>query len=272
MNPREIITKAIEEYNPIYALLCFSGGHDSVVAAHISSWILNDLGVRFSVYHGNTSISIPETRQYVEMVCKMYDWDLIIGEPREGERYEDIVREYGFPGPGLYSHSIMYKRLKERALRHTVTHKVKSSPYSRENVLLISGARMLESKIRMGYKDAIKKEFSRVWVAPIFYFSSEGVKRYMQKCLIPKNKVKTTLGISGDCLCGCFSDKGEYDRIKENYPEVAKEINRLHKIAIDNGKPWFWTEGPNLWYKLHPKNQLSLDLGMCSNCNNIKSN
>lgn len=260
----EIIQEAIDRYKSVHTLLLFSGGHDSLCSTHFAASYLRLKDIPFSVYHGDTTIAIPETRQYVQDVCKMYGWDLIVGIPPETERYEEIVKRYGFPGPGLGPHQFMYRRLKERALRSTVTHVIKSKPNARENVLLISGIRKFESRIRMGYTHVIRKEDSRIWCNPIFFWTKKTCEEYMKGNDLPRNSVKDTIGISGECLCGCFADKGEFDRIAQHYPHVAEYIDRLHEIAKANGHPWFWTQGPSLWKKLYPKGQL--ELGMCARC------
>lgn len=266
----EIIKKAVKDFEPIHALLLFSGGHDSVVSTHISMSILDQLGLPYSVYHGNTTISIKETREYVVERCIEYNLNLFIGSPKKGETYKDIVREYGFPGPNKKAHQIMYRRLKERALRNHVTHVIKSKPHARENVLLISGARQSESSIRMGYSDSIKKENSRIWCAPCFYWQSHQIDKYMKEYQIKRNPVKDTIGISGECLCGCFADKGEFDKIAQHYPDAGDYLDQLHTVAIENGKPWPWTHGPTKWSQLHPEGQIELELGMCSSCSRIK--
>jgi 3'-phosphoadenosine 5'-phosphosulfate sulfotransferase (PAPS reductase)/FAD synthetase len=269
MKPEEIIKKAIQDYKPIHALLLFSGGHDSMVSTHLAASILDKIGFNYTVYHGDTSICIKETRDYLKTQCKTYGWKLEIRSPKEGETYKDIVQKYGFPGPTPIAHGIMYRRLKERALRRFISHEIKSKPQARENVILISGVRKAESKIRMGYKDAVKKEGSKIWTAPCFGFQKSDIENYLKDHNIKRNIVKDTIGISGECLCGCFSDKGEYDKICQHFPQAADQIDQLHDLAIENGKHWHWTQGPTEWEKLYPKDQMCLDLGMCSNCSRI---
>jgi 3'-phosphoadenosine 5'-phosphosulfate sulfotransferase (PAPS reductase)/FAD synthetase len=264
-DPKEIIKKAIEMYDPIHALLLFSGGHDSLCSTHVSAGILSEMPLSFSVYHGDTTIAIKETQDYVRQVCQDQGWPLIVARPpKESDYYEQIIKEHGFPGPGLGAHQFMYRRLKERALKHTVTHVIKSKPQARENVLLISGIRKFESKIRMGYTHVVRKEDSRIWCNPLFWWTKKACENYMKANNLPRNKVKDDIGISGECLCGCFSDKGEYDRLCQKYPLAAEEIDRLHDIAVEHGHPWFWTQGPTEWKKMYPKGQL--ELGMCVRC------
>jgi 3'-phosphoadenosine 5'-phosphosulfate sulfotransferase (PAPS reductase)/FAD synthetase len=264
-NPKDIIREAIDKFSPIRVLLLFSGGHDSLCSTHVSASILNEINIPFEVYHGNTTIGIKETRQYVIDTCELFGWRLVIREPpREKDRYESLVLNHGFPGPTKKSHQIMYRCLKERALRAYVTHEVKSSPFARENVLLISGVRKHESIIRMGYTWTVKKEYSRVWCNPIFFWHKKDCENYMKENKLPRNRVKDVLGISGECLCGCFSDSGEYDKLVQHYPEAAEEIDRLDDLTTNAGFPWGWSSGPTEWNKQQQSDKATMN--MCIRC------
>ncbi|TDW97068.1 phosphoadenosine phosphosulfate reductase domain-containing protein [Dinghuibacter silviterrae] len=237
-----IIDQALSIYKPVQILLLFSGGHDSLCSTHYCANYLTAKGLDFSVYHGNTSIGIGQTREFVRDVCRQYSWKLTERTPEPGNRYEDLVRKYGFPGPA--SHKYMYRMLKERPLRNFVTHVCKSSTYARENVLLLTGIRGSESKIRMGYREQITKEGSRIWCSPIFFWSAEDIEQYIISHGLPRNSVKDAICISGECLCGAFAGKEEWYEINLHFPEAADEIRRLHKIAIANGHPWEWASYP----------------------------
>ena len=261
----EIIFEAIETYNPVHVALMFSGGHDSLVNSCVSAAILEDKGIPFNVYHGDTTIGIPETQDYVKQVCKQFGWELVIRQPPDPlDHYESIVKKYGFPGPTKSSHQFMYRRLKERALRHWVTHEVKSSPKARENVLLLSGVRQDESVIRMGYNHTMSKDKSRCWANPIFYWTEERCQQYMKTFDLPRNPVKDKICISGECLCGAFASKEELTEIRSVYPHVAERIDELHELAKANGHPWPWTMGPKDWQKQNPPGQLKMF--MCVGC------
>ena len=276
--PKEIIQSAIEKFNPIKVLLLFSGGHDSLVSAHICSVILENLNIDFTVYHGDTTIGIKETQDYVKQVCTSFGWNLVIRKaPKVQDHYESIVANHGFPGATKSSHQLMYRRLKERALRHYVTHECKSSAFARENVLLLTGVRAVESRIRMGYTETTTKENSRIWCNPIFYMTNEEQKEYMRTHDLPRNPVKDKICISGECLCGSWGTNEELAEIRHYYPDAAKEIDRLDKISTEKGFPWGWGSGPNEWYKHHPKGQYELfgenePMFMCIGCEEKRQN
>lgn len=260
---RQIIELAVEYYKPVKTVLMVSGGHDSITNAHASASALKDMGIDPIVYHGDTTIGIPETQQYVRNICSLYGWQLFIRKPPKKEDwYDSIVAKYGFPGPTRSSHQFMYRRLKERGLRAFVTQELKSGRFKRENVLLLSGVRKDESLIRMGYSETMSKDSSRCWANPIFYWSEQDCKDYMAAHSIPLNPVKERICISGECLCGAFASREEYAEICAAYPSVGKRLKELHQVAIDNGHPWDWASGPNEW----KKSQRQIKMPMCVGC------
>lgn len=263
-SPVQIIEAAIEKYKPYKYVLMVSGGHDSITNAHVCAQILQKKGVPFAVYHGDTTIGIPETQDYVKQICARYGWKLFIRKPPNSiDHYENIIKEYGFPGPTKTSHQYMYRRLKERGLRHFVTHELKSSPYAKQNCLLFSGVRQDESTIRMGYQETMSKDYSRCWVNPIFYFTAKECDEYMRSFEIPTNPVKKLICISGECLCGCFAKKEEYIEICRIFPHVGQRLKELQEIATANGHPWGWGVGPAKWKREQKKGG---KMHMCVGC------
>ncbi len=240
-----IIRKGIENYKPKKFVFMVSGGHDSVTNAHVSATILTELGIPFEVYHGDTTTGIPAVQDYVRKICNLYGWKLSIRKPPDpNDHYRAIVIKYGFPGHNKQSHQFMYRRLKERALRAFVTYECKSKPLKRENIMLLSGVRQQESKIRMGYKHVTTKERSKIWCNPIFFWSEDDCSAYMLEHGIPRNPVKDTIGISGECLCGAFADYEEYCAIKTHYPNTGAVLDDLYELAKENGHDWPWWTGP----------------------------
>lgn len=271
MNPKSpyhILIEALDTFKPKKIVLMFSGGHDSLVSTYLCAEMFEMWNIDFEIYHGDITIGIPETQDYVKSVCKEFGWKLNIRTPPNSERgYEWIIEKFGFPGPNRASHQICYRWLKSRALDAFVTHECKTKPHARENVLLCTGVRREESKIRMGYVNEINKENSKIWANPIFHFTEKDCSEFIELKGLPKNPVKEKICISGECLCGCFAKKEEFAEIKKAYPETAKRIEELHEMAKKNGHPWPWGVGPTNWYKKHPKNQANMF--MCVGCENI---
>lgn len=265
MKEIQIINSAIEMYKPIKILLLFSGGHDSLCSTHYCANYLKSIGLDFEIYHGNTGIGIKQTFAYVKFICKKFGWKLNVGVPPSGETYRDIVLRWGFPKSTYQGHQMCYIRLKERALRAFVTHKCKSKPYARENVLLLTGIRKSESRIRMGYVEETRKEASRVWSSPIFYWEEQDIDSYMAKHSLPRNPVKDKLCISGECLCGAFEVKELLAEIKECYPETYNEIQNLKALAKERGLNDIWG-GVSAYKPKRKVNKRQLNMFMCIGC------
>ncbi|MBX9583427.1 MAG: hypothetical protein K2X87_24260 [Gemmataceae bacterium] len=111
-----ILNRAVGEHRPVKVFALFSGGHDSLCAAHVASRTPRFDGC----VHVDTSTGVPQTLEFVRATCRAHGWPL--REYRPPMSYEDIVLRWGFPGPA--GHPMMYGRLKERCLRQLVREQV----------------------------------------------------------------------------------------------------------------------------------------------------
>ncbi len=236
----QIIDTAIAQHEPAHIFLAYSGGSDSIAAAHLAS---KHLRRPFKVLHLNTGIGIAETRRHVDRVCKQYDWELIQIRAKEdcGQDYEQLVLGQGFPGPP--QHKKMFNRLKERCLEELARR------YDGRRLLLISGMRTQESRRRMLLKpEPIQQYNRRVWCAPLFYWSNDEVDKYLEEHELPRNPVSENLCMSGECLCGAFAEPGDLWEIEFFYPEDGKRLRELQNRVIAAGYPWGWDERPPAWW------------------------
>lgn len=220
-----------------WMLPLFSGGHDSTCACHVASRHPEFQG---KVHHIDTGIGAKRTRRHVEETAAELEWKLKVY--KSPETYEKFVRERGFPGPGR--HHWVYVRLKDRCIRMMA---------ARRRVVLVTGCRSQESIRRMGHVEPLKigevvgdvvKEKNRYWSAPCHDWSGEEQNAYMDYFDLPRNPLKLKLGMSGECLCGAFAAPGELDRIRVHVPDVAAEIDRLTKIALECGTHAVWGTRP----------------------------
>ena len=253
MNGQNLINRAVEEHQPIKLFGLMSGGHDSLCATHLASRHPLFAGV----VHINTGIGVEQTRQFVRDVCKDRGWKLYEYHPPVP--YEELVKEYGFPGPTM--HTLMYNRLKERGLRQlSREHKIERL----DRILLATGVRSQESLRRMGTTEPINREHSRVWVAPIHNWSNQDKNWYMQTHSLPRNEVVDLLHMSGECLCGAFARPGERAELRMWYPDVVNRIEALERdvaaIPKLTGK-CRWGQSPK------DPNQIEMAfLPLCSSC------
>lgn len=211
----------------------FSGGHHSLVSTHIAM----EQGGGDTVAHIDTGIGIPETRQYVEDVCDRFGWPLeVVSSDFE---YEEIVKEFGFPGPGV--HIIMYSKLKERALR-------KIARRHDDKPTFITGVRRSESQRRFANVTPEQEAQQWVWQANIFDWSQQDVLDYIDTHELPTNRVKELYHHSGECLCGAFGNRTEELALLEaHFPDIADRIKSLEdEVQSDRGADdprSYWAHG-----------------------------
>jgi len=261
--PIEILKSAIEEYRPVAIFAGFSGGHDSLVS---TDWTmrnaptLTDAPVR--ALHINTGIGIEATRKFVRDICKQRGWPLWERHANKGE-YESFVKAHGFPGPA--QHARMYQRLKERVVA-AILREVKS--HRMDKVMFVTGIYAAESRIRSGYQRAVSKMGAAIWVNPLYWKEKAWFDEYRKEHSLPINPVKELYGHSGECLCGAFADHSEAALLKRHFPADYAEIERLEKLAADNGKPWKWGDsGPTQDYLDEQQGQSFFDFRpMCHGC------
>jgi 3'-phosphoadenosine 5'-phosphosulfate sulfotransferase (PAPS reductase)/FAD synthetase len=172
----------------------------------------------------------------VRDTCEAQDWNLI--EKETEHEYEDLVLEHGFPGP--QAHRYAYTTLKERAI-DALLREAKES--REQEVVFLTGVRRSESRNRMGSADVINKRGSQVWAAPIIYWDALDVTRWIRDHDIERSPVVDKLHMSGECLCGAFATRGEFEQIEMFYPEVAERIERLEDKARSKDRErcrWGW--------------------------------
>lgn len=288
---RQILRDAIAEYRPVAVFAGFSGGGDSMVSTHFA---MGEVG-HCTALHLNTGIGIEKTRAFARATAKDRGWSF--HEERTGESFEDLVlgkvrtkdgtkQPYpgGFPGPPF--HPTMYRRLKERPLNE-VQRQAKGGR-RRGCILVVTGIRGDESRVRSGYKRAVSKDpsYARIWVSPFYWATHDHFRAYRERFELPVNPVTTILGFSGECLCGSFADRGELLRIRMVEPETADHIEDLERRAEEAGFPWGYEDpGPPTWWKNQKKGQVVLfdhwltKCGraagpdyrpMCHNCEKVK--
>lgn len=258
---RRIITAAATEHklDAVYAL--FSGGHDSLTATHIASKHPLFAGV----IHIDTGTGIPDTRAFVEQVCKAQGWPLHIGKP--ATTYEMLLVKQGFPGPA--QHSFMYRMLKERPLVELLKGLRKG-----QRIGLITGARQQESVRRMGHVDTHRKDKVAVWINDIFDWTALECGEYMRTHKLPRNPVKDRMHMSGECFCGSYARPEEKRELEIWYPLQAQKleawqtlVRTAHELGL-NSIPFNyqqWGHGGGLGKSTVPDAQLEL-MPMCWFC------
>ncbi len=243
-SPRAIVNDAIRQFDPIAIFALFSGGDGSLAATH---WAMNNVS-GCQVGHIVTGIGMPAVEEYVRETCAREGWKLTVIRAKEdcGQDYDEIVSEHGFPGPA--AHSLMYRRLKERAIEKLVRD-IKNDPRRSQRsrsdrVMLLTGICQDDSVRRSGYGGAeVTRKGAQVWVNAMYWMGFSWTHDYIERHAIPRNPMSIKYGMSCECLCGAFAAKGELDMVRRACPALAERIEALqHRVS--NRHPWGWEDRP----------------------------
>lgn len=252
------IDEAVKKYKLTELWAAFSGGHDSLVMTHLVSQHPLFRGV----LHIDTGIGVPECRQFVERICRFYDWKLIVKMP--ATTYPMLTIRYAFPGPPM--HQEMYKYLKERPLRQAV---IEAKAGRKKTVIgKCGGMRSQESARREQNTEPYNKGKEGIWISPIHNWTAFDCLDYLRAFDIPRSPVKDKIHKSGDCLCGSFAKEGELEELDLWYPETARKIRNIQAI-VKLSKELGITDQPARrceWGHGAGVPQAQLKLPMCWNC------
>jgi 3'-phosphoadenosine 5'-phosphosulfate sulfotransferase (PAPS reductase)/FAD synthetase len=225
---------AIEEHRPTHIFALFSGGHDSLCSTHLAMAHIP----KATVLTLHTGVGIKATRRFSYETAKQFSWPYRVYRPQHGNRYHQMVEEYGFPGKA--QHRVAYIRLKERQLERVVReHKTDR----KDRIMFVTGVRKSESQKRMGYVQPVFREGATVWVAPICEWENSHKDDYMEANGLPRNEVVDLLCMSGECLCGAFGSPAELEEIRLWFPDDAAKIDCLREKMRDRWS-WSWGEHP----------------------------
>lgn len=265
----KMIDHIVNIHEPSHVFALVSGGHDSIVNAHVTSRHPAFSGVA----HINTQTGIRQTTEYVKRVCNDQDWNYVELVPDVGEEkdktYEEMVRELGFPH-GPKSHNRMYYYLKERPVARLVReHKT----HWFDRIGLSTGVRKSESNRRMQSSISVpmRRNGARLWINPILYWSKAETSAYIEHVGLPRNEVVDTIHKSGECLCGALANPNELEEIEFWYPEAAAPIRELERELEEKGYVdcrWAQSNAPGKTWDEVDFDPEDVNLQMCVSCVN----
>lgn len=272
---KELCIKIKKDYDPYAVIVGLTTGFDSNVALKLATMFF-DVTAAFTC---DTTISAIETLSNCEKVAKdVYGLKHIVRQPtyncidQNPNTYFEIVKQHGFPGKTITAHSWMYKWLKD----HTIS-KIISSIRQRKrgkNIVIVSGARKHESVRRFGTSKDITIQDSNIWVNICNEWTNSEVSAFSDDYNLDRYRspISKSIGISGECFCGCFAQKGELTEIKYASPTTYEKLMYIQKWLQENtNMRWGWEESPNKSYTLEKYGQINMfspQMLMCSTCMN----
>ena len=138
----------------------------------------------------------------------------------------------------------------------------------RAKVLIASGVCHDDSEVRMGYAGReINTVGSQLWINPLYWWDKEKREAYRLASGMPVNEAAQQLGMSGECGCGAFAQRGELERWRRVDPAFGAHIDALQQRVLARGFTWGWEGRPPKGG--HNPAQEHLFAPMCSGC--IKS-
>jgi len=242
----------------------FSGGHDSLVSTH---YVMEQLdgGIGDCVLHIDTGTGIEENQEFVEDVCEKYDWELRIIQPEK--TLVEFAKEYGFPKEA--AHSWIYRYLKNNPLAKFVTSLRTEKPH------FYTGVRKDESKRRMETvttESELSGKERWWWESPIAEWTEADCEAYIDEHDLPRNPVVETIGRSGECFCGAFSDRvSELLVLKENYPKQYQWLMELEdevqaEIGSDEGYCYWGSSGETCQQMAEIDGEDDVVMELCADC------
>jgi 3'-phosphoadenosine 5'-phosphosulfate sulfotransferase (PAPS reductase)/FAD synthetase len=272
--PNEIMKEAIDQ-GLTHFYVGYSGGKDSGICLDLiaKNYPKYFKGVLFI----NTGIGTQETLDFVKEWCKQKNYPLFIVRPEDVKRvkegkygksgdcfsYSALVNSKGFPKAGL--HTTTMRVLKYFPMRKFIYDRLRLG----EKPCIVSGVRKNESARRKIKWNSYLYNDGKMWfVSPLFFKSNDWVYKYFIENDIKRSPVYETLHISGDCLCGCFAQKGELKLLEMFHPEVFKKIKDLeNQIKIKGTKEAkkhsTWGNGGNT---KSIESQTTIESFVCTDC------
>jgi len=262
LSSKEIILKAIADYQPYAVGLMLSGGNDSLTALEVC----RQLGIKLDfIMHGITGTGITESQDFVKKIISKEPVKYI--EANAGTAYEDYVLRKGFFGVGTQAHAFSYHILKANPFRKAISKHIRQNKKGRF-VLLINGGRRLESENRRKtFVYPIKiDDRKNVWVNIINEWPDHSTTDFLDGNSIERSPVSKLICKSGECNCGTVLKPGDRVEIGCHFPEWLKWIDGLRAAVKARGFSWDWAQPMPKGLSLEKRGQLNMFQPMCSSC------
>lgn len=223
------LKETLEKYEKLPVAVSFSGGKDSTVVLALTRQIKR-LG--FDVIFLNTTLAFPETVEYVRRLTGL--WNLRLLETKPHFNFFELCEQLGPPSRFM---KWCCKTQKFAPLNELIEREYP------EGVLVVSGLRKAESRLRMNLKRIQRNEKipKQLLTFPIIDWSSLHVWLYLLWKRIPYCSVYE----HGFSRIGCWTCPEKSLRkakiIERSYPELMKKLYMfLERYAEENGYDRDW--------------------------------
>jgi 3'-phosphoadenosine 5'-phosphosulfate sulfotransferase (PAPS reductase)/FAD synthetase len=209
----------------------FSGGRDSLCTLEYMRRLGERAGVEITALHANTTAGLPEVEEYVRTTCANMKVPLVTVRPPKD--FFGLAKKWGIPG---VKSRWCCKTLKVAPMRRYLSEI--DGPK-----VIYDGIRAAESAVRAKYVPMwFHPSFRCLSVSPIFGWSDGEVDGYIKRNELPPNPT-ASLGISGECWCGAYMCRTDFEALLKMCPDVFDKLVEVEKAQ--RGKYTFLYEEGN---------------------------
>jgi 3'-phosphoadenosine 5'-phosphosulfate sulfotransferase (PAPS reductase)/FAD synthetase len=195
----------------------FSGGKDSLCTLDYIKKIASNIRKEVTAIHVDTTAGFPEVTKYVKKVCKKMEVHLEIVGPKTD--YFSLAKKWGIPSANS---RWCCKTLKIQP----ITKFLKSITGPK---IVFDGIRGAESATRAKYLPVwFHPSFNCLSVSPIFNWSNEDIHSYIKEKALPKSPA-FKLGTSGECWCGAYKKRSDFEDLYRVHPEIYNELIKVEE-------------------------------------------
>jgi 3'-phosphoadenosine 5'-phosphosulfate sulfotransferase (PAPS reductase)/FAD synthetase len=215
------------------AYVLFSGGRDSLCTLDYLATIASSIGREITAIHVDTTAGFPEVTQYVKSVCQQLEVPLVIVKPEID--FFTMAKEWGIPG---INSRWCCRELKIRPLAAFLAKM--DNPK-----IVFDGIRAVESPIRAKYLPVwFHPSFNCLSVSPIFDWGDEKIDMYTEERGLPSGPW-TELGTSGECWCGAYKKKADFEQLYHLHPEIYYKLMEVER-ANKHGFTFVYEDGQRI--------------------------
>jgi 3'-phosphoadenosine 5'-phosphosulfate sulfotransferase (PAPS reductase)/FAD synthetase len=224
------------------SFVLFSGGLDSLCMLSFLKEISETIKTELTAIYIDTTVGLADNVKYIRKVCRYLGVKLKTVKPKED--YFTLVKKWGIPS---FRSRWCCRELKIKPVEEFLD-KIEDPK------VVFDGIRAVESRVREKYIPIwFHPSFECLSISPIFYWSDEEVKRFVNKNGLPKSYLHA-LGSSTECWCGAYKRKSDFEKL---YDLDKSMFYKLVKVEEQNrnGYTFLYKNGERIPLKTLVKNK-----------------